>query len=43
MLKKEVSPKDSYLRNNKGHLKGFQTNLKHFLISVDSTRWERAE
>ena len=20
-----------YLRNNEGHLKGFQTNLKHFL------------
>ena len=30
-LKKEVSPKYFYLRNNEGHLKGFQRNLKHFL------------
>ena len=34
MLKKGVSPIDFYLRNNKGHLKGFQTNLNHFLINV---------
>ena len=41
-MKKEVSPKDCYLiRNNKGHLKGFQTKLKHFLINVDSARRER--
>ena len=29
-VKTEVSPKDFYIHNNKGHLKGFQTNLKHF-------------
>ena len=27
-MKKQVSPKEFYLRNNEGHLKGFQTNLK---------------
>ena len=35
-MKKEVPPKDFYLRKNKGHLKGFQTNLKHFLIKLMS-------
>ena len=31
-LKKEVSLKDFYLvHNNKGHLKGFQTNFKRIL------------
>jgi len=39
-LKREVSPKDFYLRNNKGHLK--LTKLKQFLINVDSARRERA-
>ena len=34
-MKKEVSPKDFYLRNKKVYLKSFQTNLKvHFLINV---------